>query len=212
MAFKQFPRSENLTKLQVNFLRYPKKDLAQLRKSRRQELPIILDLFLLSDDQSCIYVLIKDLKISVSTLKQQVYDPVAKHAVSAFMFASQLIFTEDILRLACNTKQPLLNYQIKSKTNYKIKITSPSRSHLMVWILTLSRSTNLKQHDPTIFIEAQTNVQKDNNLVGFPWLLSSTSIQSLSFSFFFQIFQHHLNFLPISAGIWKETYLKPIEF
>ena len=72
MAFNQIPRFENLNKVQVNVFRYQKKDLIPLRISKRQELPFILDLLLLSDGQAYHYVLIKDLKILVSNLKQQV--------------------------------------------------------------------------------------------------------------------------------------------
>ena len=71
MAFNQIPRFENLNKVQVNVFRYQKKDLIPLRISKRQELPFILDL-LLSDSQAYHYVLIKDLKILVSNLQQQV--------------------------------------------------------------------------------------------------------------------------------------------
>ena len=72
MAFNQIPRFENLNKVQVNVFRYQNKDLIPLRISKRQELPFILDLLLLSDGQAYHYVLIKDLKILISNLKQQV--------------------------------------------------------------------------------------------------------------------------------------------
>ena len=72
MAFNQILRFENLNKVQVNVLRYQRKDLIPLQISKRQELPFILDLLLLSDGQAYHYVLIEDLKILISNLKQQV--------------------------------------------------------------------------------------------------------------------------------------------
>ena len=72
MTFKQILRFENLSKVQVNVSRYPKKDLLSLQISKRQELPFILNILLLSDGQAYHYVLIKYSRILVSNLKQQV--------------------------------------------------------------------------------------------------------------------------------------------
>ena len=72
MAFNQISRFENLEKVQVNVIRYQKTGLIPLRISKRQELPFILDLLLLSDSRAYHYVLIKNLKVLISNLKQQV--------------------------------------------------------------------------------------------------------------------------------------------
>ena len=72
MAFNQILRFENLNKVQVNVFRFQKKEPIPLRISKRQQLPFILDLLLLCDGRAYHYVLIKDLKILVNNLKQQV--------------------------------------------------------------------------------------------------------------------------------------------
>ena len=71
MAFNQIRRFENLNKVQINLFRYQKKDLIPTRILKQQELPLILNLLLLSDGQAYHYVFIEYLKTSVSNLKQQ---------------------------------------------------------------------------------------------------------------------------------------------
>ena len=92
MAFNQIPRSENLSKIQVNVFRYQKKDLIPLRLSKRQELPFILDLLLLSNSQAYLYVLIKDLKILISNWKQHIPRSSSKICRNCF----QVCYTAEI--------------------------------------------------------------------------------------------------------------------
>ena len=72
MGFNDIPRFENLNIVQVNVFRYQKKGLIPLRISKKQDFPFILDLLLLSDGQAYHYVLIKDLKLFVSNIRQHV--------------------------------------------------------------------------------------------------------------------------------------------
>ena len=76
MAFNQNSLFENLHKSQVSALRYQKNDLIPLRKSKQQAKAFLLRLFHLSVGEAYENVFIKDLKILISNLKQQVSEPV----------------------------------------------------------------------------------------------------------------------------------------
>ena len=70
-AFNQIPTFENLNKVQVNVFRYQRRYLIPLRIPKRQEVPFIVDLLLFNNGQAYQYLLIEDLKLLVSNLKQQ---------------------------------------------------------------------------------------------------------------------------------------------
>ena len=105
MAFGQIPLFENLNKVQVNVFRCQNKDLIPLPMSttvvtirlrpspeRWSSLPVCFDW---------------ELENFKSAIRNKFHDIAALYAVTASLFATQLKFMEDILRLACRTKQLL---------------------------------------------------------------------------------------------------------
>ena len=153
MAFDQTLSFENLNKVQVNAFRYQKKDLIPLMHSvSKRKISFHCEYH---NDRNChsswtFFLAMVKLTIMFwskswnfwSAFWNKFHDPVAKYAVNVLICPTQLKFTKDILKLASKTKQPLLNYQMKRKTSYTFKTTSPGVSH-MLCILTLSRSSNL---------------------------------------------------------------------
>ena len=144
MAFNQNSGFENLVKIQVNVFCYQKKICIPLRMSKEQNVPFISDLFFFLALVKLINMFWSKTWNFFSTFWiRNFQDPVAKYAVSAFRFATQLKFTRDILRFACKTKQSLLNFQIKWKTTYNLKFTRTGGLHFILCILNLSRSSRL---------------------------------------------------------------------
>ena len=135
MAFNQLPRFENLNKLQVTVFRYQNKNFIPLRRSKRQELPFILDLLFLSDGQTYLYDLIKDLKNLVSNMKQRVPRSSSKKCRICFHVCYRVENSKDIFRHACKTKQPLLKKQMKRKrpTVSKIRFQKVCIASNVVW-------------------------------------------------------------------------------
>ena len=120
MSFNQILRFEKLSEVQVIVFRYQKKDLIPLRVAKRQELPFILNL-LLSVGQDYQYILIKDLKVLVSTLKQQLPRSGSKIHRNCFHVCYTAEIYETVIETCMQNEAATIELPVETKNDLQVQ-------------------------------------------------------------------------------------------